>query len=89
MTVSAAGAAKPESTITFTQVTEDVRKIATFLPVSDEMLEDVAQIRSYLDSRLVLFVQHAEEAQLIAGDGTAPNISGILDRTGLPLVEIH
>jgi HK97 family phage major capsid protein len=79
----AEGAAKPESTITFTQVTEDVRKVATFLPVSDEMLEDVAQIRSYLDSRLRLFVQHAEEAQLLAGDGTAPNISGILDRTGL------
>jgi HK97 family phage major capsid protein len=79
----AEAAAKPESTITFTQIDEPVRKVATFLPVSDEMLEDDAQIRSYLDNRLRLFVQHAEEAQLLAGDGTAPNISGILDRTGL------
>jgi HK97 family phage major capsid protein len=77
------GAAKPESTITFTQVDEPVRKVATFLPVSDEMLEDVAQLRSYLDNRLRLFVQHAEESNLLLGDGTAPNISGILDRSGL------
>lgn len=79
----AEGAAKPESTITFTQVDEPVRKVATFLPVSDEMLEDEMQIRSYLDDRLRLFVQHAEEAQLLSGDGTAPNVSGITDRTGV------
>lgn len=74
---------KPESTITFTQVDEPVRKVATFLPVSDEMLEDVAQIRSYLDNRLRLFVQHAEEDQLLNGSGTAPNIRGILNRVGI------
>ena len=77
------GDLKPESTITFTQVDEPVRKVATFLPVSDEMLEDVAQIRSYLDNRLRLFVQHAEEAQLLNGSGTAPNLRGILNRTGI------
>jgi HK97 family phage major capsid protein len=77
------GAAKPESVITFTQIDEPVRKVATFLPVSDEMLEDMAQIRSYLDSRLRLFVQQAEEAQLLSGSGTAPNIRGLLNRTGI------
>lgn len=79
----AEGTAKPESTITFTQVDEPVRKVATFLPVSDEMLEDVSQIRSYLDSRLRLFVEHAEENQLLNGSGTAPNIRGILNRVGI------
>lgn len=75
--------AKPESTITFTQVDEPVRKVATFLPVSDEMLEDEAQIRSYLENRLRLFVQHAEEDQLLNGSGTAPNIRGLLNRVGI------
>lgn len=74
------GADKPESTIAFDIVTEQVRKIATFLPVSDEMLEDVAQIRTYLDGRLRLFVQQEEEAQLLGGNGTPPNLSGLLDR---------
>ncbi len=72
-------AAKPESAITFSNVTEPVRKIATFLPVSDEMLEDVAQIQSYLNNRLSLFVQQREESQILSGDGNAPNISGIMD----------
>lgn len=79
----AEGAAKPESTLILSQVDEPVRKIATFLPVTDEMLEDVAQLRSYIDGRLRLFVQQKEEQQLYAGTGTAPEISGILDRTAI------
>jgi HK97 family phage major capsid protein len=77
---------KPESTIILALVNEAVRKIATFLPVSDEMLEDVAQARSYLDSRLRLFVQHTMEAQLLNGTGTAPQIRGLLNRTGVQTV---
>ncbi len=76
----AEGAAKPESAITFQTVNEPVVKIATFLPVSDEMLEDVDQIRSYLDARLSLFVRIKEEQQLLSGTGTAPELSGIMDR---------
>lgn len=79
----AEGDLKPESTITFDQVDEPVRKVATFLPVSDEMLEDVAQLQSYLDGRLRLFVDHAEEAQLLSGSGLAPNLRGLLNRTGV------
>jgi HK97 family phage major capsid protein len=80
---TAEGADKPESTITFDQVDEPVRKVATFLPVSDEMLEDVAQLRSYLDGRLRLFVEHAEEANLLNGNGNAPNLRGLLQRVGI------
>lgn len=79
----AEGALKPESEFVFAQVDEPVRKVATFLPVSDEMLEDEAQIRSYLDNRLGLFVQHEEEAQILNGNGTAPNVRGLLQRTGV------
>ena len=50
------------------------------------MLEDVGQIRSYLDSRLQLFVQHAMEAQLLTGTGTAPQLRGLLNRSGIQTV---
>jgi len=80
------GDLKPESTITFANVDEPVRKIATFLPITDEMLEDVAQLRSYLDGRLRLFVQHEEERQLLSGTGTAPQLRGLLNRTGVQTV---
>jgi HK97 family phage major capsid protein len=77
---------KPESTIILALVNEPVRKVATFLPISDEMLEDVAQARSYLESRLRLFVQQTMEAQLLSGSGTAPNLRGLLNRTGVQTV---
>jgi HK97 family phage major capsid protein len=77
------GGAKPESALTFAPVTDPVRKIAHWLPVTEEMLEDVAQIRSYIDARLKLGVQLAEENQLLNGDGVAPNLLGVSKRAGL------
>jgi HK97 family phage major capsid protein len=79
----AEGATKPESTLIFDAVTDPVRKIATWIPVTEEMLEDVPSLQAYLDTRLRLFIQLVEDDQLLNGDGTAPNISGILDRPGI------
>jgi HK97 family phage major capsid protein len=69
---------KPESTLVFGEVSEPIRKIATFLPVSDEMLEDAPQLSAYLNQRLSLFVRIQEEAQLLLGDGTVPNLQGLV-----------
>lgn len=85
--IVAEGDSKPESTLEFDLVDEPVRKIATLLPVTDEMLEDVAQIRGYIDNRLRLFVQLSEEDQLLNGDGTPPNLTGLLNRSGIQTAE--
>jgi HK97 family phage major capsid protein len=66
----AEGGAKPESTLGLTSTDETVKKIATTLVVSDEMLEDAAQVQSYINGRLSLFVQIEEERQLLRGAGT-------------------
>jgi len=79
----AEGAAKPESALVFDQSTDPVVKIAHWIPVTEEMLEDVPQIRSYIDARLRLGVELTEEDQLLNGDGTLPNMRGILNRVGL------
>ena len=79
----AEGGLKPESTLTFDSVTEAVRKVATWLPVSEEMLADVDQIRSYIDARLQLFVAIEMDRQALSGDGAAPNMRGILNTPGL------
>lgn len=79
----AEGAVKPESTLTFDAASDAVRKIAHWLPVTEEMLEDVAQIRSYIDARLRLGIQLTEEDQLLNGTTVAPDIVGIRNRTGL------
>ena len=75
--------AKPESTLIFDQATDPVRKIAHWLPVSEEMLEDVPAIRSYIDARLRLGVELKEEDQLLNGSGSGENIRGLMNRTGL------
>lgn len=77
------GNLKPESALTFDKVDEVLHKIATFLPITDEMLEDWTQAQSYIDARLILFVKLAEEAQLLNGDGTGANLVGLLNRPGL------
>lgn len=80
---TAENTAKPESTIDFTLRTDTVRKIATWIPISDEALNDNAQLRSYVENRLLYMVRQREESQLLVGNGTPPNIQGILNRSGI------
>jgi HK97 family phage major capsid protein len=85
-TSGAAGVAeagtKPESTLGLTSTTENVKKIATVLNVSDEMLEDAAQVQSYINGRLSLFIQIEEERQLLRGAGTN-ELQGIMNGRGI------
>ena len=73
------GSAKPESTLTFNEGSVPIRKIATFLPVSDEFLEDAPAIQGYLNSRLSMFVRTEEERQILRGSGAAPQIRGFIN----------
>lgn len=82
---TAEGDEKPESAIGLEEKSSPVRKIATALPVTEEAFEDVPMAESYVDGRLRLFIQQREDSQLIAGDGTAPDLEGLLfvDGTGV------
>ena len=76
-------AAYAESTLALTEQSVTVRSIGTSLPVTDEQLADVAEVRSYLNMRLGFLVRQRLDLQVLVGDGSAPNISGINDFTGL------
>lgn len=78
----AEGAEKPASVLTLTRRSKTISKIATVIDVPDEVLEDLDQARSYIDGRLSLFVQMEEEQQLVSGDGTGTNITGLLNTSG-------
>ncbi|MEO7398630.1 MAG: phage major capsid protein [Ilumatobacteraceae bacterium] len=78
-TTVAEGATKPEATFDLVEVDAAVRKVAVTAKITDETLEDFAEIKSYIDGRLMFMVEQEEEDQLLNGDGTAPNIGGILD----------
>jgi HK97 family phage major capsid protein len=79
----AEGAAKPEATLLFTDRTAPVRKIAVALPVTDEALDDAPGLQGYIDNRLSQFLRLEWERQLLAGNGTPPNLTGILATGGI------
>lgn len=78
----AEGGLKPQSDGAFSRVTDQVGKIANTLKVSDEMIQDADQFRSFLTNRLVFSVQRQEEAELLNGSGY-PGLKGIMTRSGL------
>lgn len=68
-----------EAELDFTEQTAAIRKIAVFLPVTEELLADVSGIQGYVNSRLSTMIRLRLDGQLLNGDGSAPNLEGILD----------
>lgn len=79
----AQGAAKPANALALTEISSTVEKIAGILPVTEEQLDDVPQVRAYIDNRLMLMLQLSEEVELLTGSGTTPHIRGLYNRTGI------
>jgi HK97 family phage major capsid protein len=78
----AEGGTKPASDLAYSTIDEPVKKIATVLTVSDELLDDAPQIQQYLNSRLGLFVRLEEERQVLRGAG-GNELVGIFGRAGV------
>lgn len=73
------GAAKAESDITFTNYDVNIRTVAHWIKVSNQLLADAPAIAAYIDTRLRDGLAQRVESQLIVGDGTSPNLSGLTD----------
>ena len=54
-----------------------------FLPVTDEQLEDEPQVRGYINNRLPFMIRQRLDLQILVGNGTAPNLRGILNVVGI------
>jgi HK97 family phage major capsid protein len=80
---TAESGAKPPSDLTLQRVDGVLSKIATLLDVPDEFLLDLQAAQSYIDGRLTLFIQLAEEQEILSGSGTAPHVRGILNVSGI------
>ena len=76
---AAEGVAKAESALTWSLVNMPVSTVAHFIRISRQLAADAPALAVYVNTRMVYGVQRRVEVQLGAGDGVAPNISGILD----------
>jgi HK97 family phage major capsid protein len=80
---AAEGGTYGEAALALTEQSSTVRKVAVFLPVTDEQLEDEAQARSYVNNRLPFMLRQRLDGQVLTGDGTAPNLRGVNNVVGI------
>ena len=73
----AEGSAKPETTFNVTAKTGQVKTIATWTKVSEQLFADKSQLINILDNNLTHTVDVTVQNQLISGDGLGENLSGI------------
>lgn len=76
---AAEGAARAESSLTFTLVNMPISNVGHWIKISRQLAADNAALAAYIDLRMRYGVNRKVETQLAAGDGTSPNISGFLD----------
>ena len=66
-----------ESAFALTQRSQAVVSVGHRVPVTDEQLEDVVAVRSYLDSRLVAGLRERLSSQMLNGAGTGVLLRGL------------
>ena len=69
---------KPENSIVFTSLSEKVRLIATWIPATKQVLDDMTELMGFIQSTLPYYVNLEEEIQLLAGDDTGENLHGLI-----------
>lgn len=68
---------KPYSELTFEEVLEGVKTIAHMLKASKQILDDLPQLQSFINGRLLNGLKRVEDAQLLFGSGVGSNLNGI------------
>jgi HK97 family phage major capsid protein len=80
---TAEGGTKSSLNFAFSPVVEALSKLTAVTKVSDESIEDTDYIVSVIDSQLTGRLAVTEEDQILNGSGTAPNLKGLLNRSGV------
>lgn len=77
------GSAKPQAGVTTQVITEATATIAAFVEMTRQIAADAPQVQAYLDGRLRYALKRRVDAQVINGNGTPPNLRGLLNRSGI------
>lgn len=68
---------KPETNLVLADASVNVRTIAHWIPIANQMLSDVPALQSYLDTRLMDGIALKEDQQILYGSGISPELDGI------------
>lgn len=80
----AEGAPKPQiHFINPIQATDALKKIAGFIKLTDEFIDDAEFLVTEINNRLLYQLGYFEEQQLLSGNGVGTNLLGLLNRSGI------
>ena len=82
-TNAASPTAAGEAALALTERSVPVEKIVVWIPVSEEQMADVAGLGAWVNSRLTYMVRNRLDGQLVAGDGSTPNLRGVLNASNV------
>lgn len=72
-----------ESAFAFTERSASVEDVGHWLPITRKQLDDVPQVQGLIDGEMRQGLLERLEYQSINGDGSTPNLQGILAKTGI------
>ena len=75
---AAEGATKSQFDLDLEEVSVKAEWIAGFIKISRNMLDDVTGMTTFLGSRLPELLLRTEDAQILSGTGTSPQLKGIM-----------
>ena len=75
---TAEGAAKTQTDFDIVERNKKVEKITAYIKLSKEMMDDIGYVRSEIQSELVELLELKLDEQIYKGDGTTPNLLGII-----------
>ena len=85
----AEGARKPYVRFNLFDIeSEKIHKIAALTRITEETAEDLTFVRSWINNQLTYELSVVEEEQLLRGDGTGANLTGLLNREGIQQYDI-
>lgn len=74
---------KPEGEWAFERVSTPVKTIAEWVPATKRALSDAGELEGLIRDELVADLADEEEEQILNGDGTGENLTGILETSGI------
>lgn len=77
--MTAEGAAKSQADFDLVLASAQVRKVTAYIKVSKEMLDDIPLMEAEINQELTELIQLKIDEQVLRGDGTGQNLTGILD----------
>jgi hypothetical protein len=69
---------KPESLLSYVRRTALAKKIATWIPASDEIVNDETMMQAQIEDQLLAALAYKEEVDLLYGPGTGSSLQGIM-----------